>query len=94
MLDRVEWVWIPDSETQINALLKGEVDMLEAVNYDSLPLLEKDKGVRLMKARTSNQYVFRMNWMIPPFNDVRIRRAAAVALSSDYTMFRDCRLAR
>jgi peptide/nickel transport system substrate-binding protein len=83
MLDRVEWIWIPDSETQINALLKGEIDMLEAVNYDSLPLLEKDKSVRVMKARTSNQYVFRMNWMIPPFNDVRIRRAAAVALSQE-----------
>jgi len=82
-LDRVEWVWIQDTETQVNALLKGEVDMLESVNYDTLPVLEKDKNVRLITGRTSNQYVFRMNWLIPPFNNVKIRQAAMVALSQE-----------
>ena len=62
-LDRVEWVWIPDAETQVNALLKGEIDMIESVNYDTLPVLEKDKNVRVITSRTSNQYVFRMNWL-------------------------------
>ena len=80
-LDRVEWVWIPDSETQLNALLNGEIDMLESVNYDHLPILEKTKGVKVLTSRTSNQYTFRMNWLQPPFNDVRVRRAAAYALS-------------
>ena len=82
-LDRVEWVWIQDSETQVNALLKGEIDMIETVNYDSLPVLEKDKGVRVIRSHTSNQYVFRMNWLIPPFNNVKIRQAAMVALSQE-----------
>ena len=82
-LDRVEWVWIQDNETQVNALLKGEIDMIESVNYDTLPVLEKDKGVRVIKGQTSNQYVFRMNWLIPPFNNVKIRQAAMVALSQE-----------
>ncbi len=82
-LDRVEWVWIQDTETQVNALLKGEIDMIESVNYDTLPVLEKDKNVRVITARTSNQYVFRMNWLIPPFNNVKIRQAAMVALSQE-----------
>ena len=30
-VDRVEWVWIPDAQTQVNALLNGEIDMLESV---------------------------------------------------------------
>ena len=30
-VDRVEWVWIPDAETQLNALLNGEIDMIESV---------------------------------------------------------------
>ncbi len=80
-LDRVEWVWIPDSDTQMNALVNGEIDMLESVNYDHLPILEKAKGVKILTSSTSNQYVFRMNWLQPPFNDVRVRRAAAYALS-------------
>ncbi len=31
-VDRVEWVWIPDAETQVNALLNGEIDYLEGVS--------------------------------------------------------------
>jgi peptide/nickel transport system substrate-binding protein len=82
-LDRVEWVWIQDPTTQISALLNGEVDMLETVNYDSLGLVEKDKNVRVIIGRTSNQYVFRMNWLTPPFNNQKIRQAAMVALSQE-----------
>jgi peptide/nickel transport system substrate-binding protein len=80
-LDRVEWLWIPDAETQMNALMNGEIDMIESVNYDHLPVLEKAKGVKVLTSVTSNQYVFRMNWLQPPFNDVKVRRAAAYALS-------------
>ena len=82
-LDRVEWVWIPDPETQLEALLKGEIDMIESVDYDHLPVLEKSKDIHLIKGRASNQYVFRMNWLQPPFNNVKVRRAAAMALSQE-----------
>jgi peptide/nickel transport system substrate-binding protein len=80
-LDRVEWVWIPDAETQVNALLNGEVDMLEGVSSDHLPLVEKDRNIRVIKNTTAGQYVFRMNWLLPPFNNVKVRRAAAMALN-------------
>src|SRR5215831_18984628 len=82
-LDRVEWVWIQDPTTQINALLNGEVDALETVNYDSLPLVEKDKNIRVIVSKTPGQYVFRMNWLIPPFNNQKIRQAAMVALNQE-----------
>jgi peptide/nickel transport system substrate-binding protein len=82
-LDRVEWVWIQDPTTQINALLNGEIDMVETVNYDSLPLVEKDKNVRTITGKASNQYVFRMNWLTPPFNNVKARQAAIQALSQE-----------
>jgi peptide/nickel transport system substrate-binding protein len=79
-VDRVEWIWIPDAQTQVNALLSGEVDMVESVSHDLLPLVEKDKGVRTMRGTASNQYVFRMNWLQPPFNNAKVRQAAFVAL--------------
>ena len=82
-LDRVEWVSIPDAETQLNALLNGEIDMIESVSYDHLPILEKNKDVRVIAGRTSNQYVFRANWLIPPFNNVKVRQAAAYALNQE-----------
>src|SRR5476651_2025337 len=82
-LDRVEWVWIPDSQTQVNALINGEIDMLESVAYDHLPVLEKAKGVKVLTNKTSNQYGFRLNWLQPPFNNVKVRQAVAYALSQD-----------
>jgi peptide/nickel transport system substrate-binding protein len=82
-LDRVEWVWIPDADTQLNALLNGEIDMLETVDYDHLSVLEKSKDVKVLTARVPGQYVFRMNWLQPPFNNVKARQAVAYALSQE-----------
>lgn len=82
-VDRVEWVWIPDAETQLNALLNGEIDMLESVSYDHLGVLEKNKDVRVIAGRTPGQYVFRMNWLPPPFNNMKIRQAVTYALDQE-----------
>ena len=47
-LDRIEWVSIPDSQTAINALISGEIDMIEAPAHDLLSVLEKDKNVEIV----------------------------------------------
>ena len=43
-VDRIEWIWIPDAQTQVNALLNGEIDLIEVAPHDLLPLLAKDEG--------------------------------------------------
>lgn len=43
--------------------------MIESIAFDLLPLLEQERGVRLIKGTSPNQYVFRMNWLHPPFNN-------------------------
>ena len=35
-VDRVEWVAIPDQQTAMNALIKGEIDMIESPQHDLL----------------------------------------------------------
>src|ERR1700674_1477785 len=79
-LARIEGTWIPDAQTQVNALINGEIDMIESVAHDLLPLIENDKSIRVTRGSVSNQYVFRMNWLQPPFNDAKVRQAAFVAL--------------
>src|SRR5262249_25678803 len=79
-LDRVEWVWIPDAQTQVNALVAGDVDAIESVPHDLLPLIEADKNIRVVADTVTNQYVFRMNWLTPPFNNRKVRQAAFMAL--------------
>ena len=82
-VDRVEWLSLPDVGTQVNALIAGEIDVIDSLDFDHLPMMEKAKGVQILKRSVSNQYVFRMNWRTPPFNDVRMRRAVAYALSQE-----------
>ena len=45
-VDRVEWVWIADPQTAVNALLNGEIDFIEAPPHDLLPLLVKDANIK------------------------------------------------
>jgi peptide/nickel transport system substrate-binding protein len=82
-VDRVEWLWILDAETQLNALLSGEIDMLESVSFDHLAVLEKNKDIRVIPSTTPSQYVFRMNWLQPPFNNQKIRQAVTYALAQE-----------
>lgn len=83
-VDRIEWISIPDSQTAINALISGEIDMIESPSHDLLPVLEKAKDVEVFIPDTlGSTYVLRFNWKQPPFNDVRYRRAAAMALNQE-----------
>src|ERR687892_1648108 len=32
-VDRVEWIWIPDHQTAVNALINGEIDVIESPSH-------------------------------------------------------------
>jgi peptide/nickel transport system substrate-binding protein len=83
-VDRVEWIWIPDAQTQVNALLAGEIDLVQAPPHDLLPVLAKDKNIKLFDSNpVGSQYQFRFNTLIKPFDDPRIRHAAMVAFGQE-----------
>lgn len=86
--DRVEWINMPDSQTAINALSSGEVDFLEAPMMDLLPILESDPNITIRKLNPlGGQALARMNFLQPPFNDPRLRRAAALSFKqNDFMM--------
>jgi peptide/nickel transport system substrate-binding protein len=83
-VDRVEWLWIPDHQTAVNALLNGEIDLIESPPHDLLPIMEADGGITIFDYNPlGNQYMFRMNWLHPPFDDQKIRQAAIAALNQE-----------
>ena len=43
--DRVEWLYIPDQNSAMNALINGEVDYFEAPQSDLYDLLDAADGV-------------------------------------------------
>ena len=79
-LERIEWLAIPDGQTAVSALTRGEVDLVEGVPTDLLPMVEKDKRLQVVPM-TAGQYFGRMNWAHPPFDNPKIRQAAAIALN-------------
>jgi peptide/nickel transport system substrate-binding protein len=81
-VDRIEWIWIPDAQTQVAALQNGEVDMLEQPSPDLLPLMAADKNIKLFDGNPlGNQYALRFNTLFKPFDNPKIRHAAMVAFN-------------
>src|SRR6266478_4084713 len=84
VLDRVEWITIPDPATAAAALQNGEVDWLELVLPDLLPVLRKNPNlVTAINDPVGLAGALVMNHLFPPFNDVRARRAILMALSQE-----------
>ncbi|MCJ8139127.1 ABC transporter substrate-binding protein [Falsirhodobacter halotolerans] len=82
LVDRVEWVTMPDAQTAMNALINGEIDYMEAVPVDLLPLLEGMDGIQTkVLADLGGVAIGRMNFLYPPFDNPQIRRAAMMAMS-------------
>src|SRR3546814_12497918 len=46
-VDRVEWISMPDHQTAVNALVAGEIDILEAPPHDLLPILTESEDLLL-----------------------------------------------
>ncbi|AUC97998.1 MULTISPECIES: ABC transporter substrate-binding protein [Bradyrhizobium] len=81
-VDRVEWVTMADAQTAMNALQSGDIDFLENPSFDMLPILEGDKD---LKVETLNKFGFqtlgRMNFLYPPFDNIKVRQAALMAIN-------------
>ena len=75
-VDRVEWQYIPDTQTAMNALNSGEVDYWEQVTAELVPLLQKNKDVTVaVLDPIGNQGWLRPNHLFPPFNNEKARQA-------------------
>jgi peptide/nickel transport system substrate-binding protein len=84
LLDRVEWVIMPDPGTASAALQNGEVDWWENPIPDLVPVLNSNRNVMVDIADPlGNIGSFRMNHLYPPFSDVRARRAILMAMSQE-----------
>ena len=80
-VDRVEWVSTPDMQTAVNAITKGELDILEITNADTISLLEGVQDVVIQKLASANTPTMRFNWLQPPFDKVKTRQAVQAAVT-------------
>lgn len=83
-VDRVEWLPIRDQQQAVNALKAGEIDYIEAVSHDLLPLVKDDPNLTIDDFNPSgNQFTFRFNVLHPPFDNPKMRQALLYAFNQE-----------
>ena len=81
-VDRVEWITMPDAQTAVNALQSGDIDFVESLPFDLVTMLATNKDLKIETLdKLGFQIVGRMNFLYPPFENVKVRRAAFLALN-------------
>lgn len=80
-VDRVEWRIMPDQQTAIDALRKGEIDIAEDIPADLLPVLRRDRGITIARQdEIGVAQQIRLNTLQPPFSDPKLRQALLAAV--------------
>jgi peptide/nickel transport system substrate-binding protein len=83
--DRVEWHYIPDANSAVAALRKGEVDLIEQMPPDYINTVRADPNVKLLPSGSWQGWMV-MNQLHPPFNNPKIRQAVLKAVNQDRFM--------
>jgi peptide/nickel transport system substrate-binding protein len=100
MVDRIEWSILSDEATAAAALQAGEQDYWDIPAPDLIPVLKADPNVTVDVRNTAGvYYMLQFNHTQPPFDNLAIRRALAMAVdqkeflqaaSSDPALIRPC----
>ena len=87
-IDQLTLRVMPDQSTGANALMAGEIDYMQYLPFDMLPILEKEKSVRLMGLGGIHQFQgnFRLNHAAPPFDNPVVRKVLWKLVDQDATL--------
>ena len=81
-VDRVEWITMADAQTAVNALQSGDIDFMEIPSFDILPVLATNPDIKIGTLnKLGFQTLGRMNFLQPPFDNIKVRRAAFMAMN-------------
>ena len=73
--DEIEFIAINDTTARMNALLTGQVDAINRIDFKTEALLKANPNTRLVEVTGNQHYTFPMLSKAAPFNDVNVRRA-------------------
>ena len=82
--DRIEWRYYPDQADAAKALIAGEVHYVESLSSKLVPMLEDKKNIVVASTDPlGNIAMARFNTLLPPFDNVEIRRAVMLAMQQE-----------
>ena len=80
--DRVEWLYLPDSNSAIAALKRGEVDIIEQLPPDYITPLRADSSIKVGSGGAYQGFLV-LNHLFPPFNNAKARQALLMATNQE-----------
>lgn len=85
-IDRVEWL-VMDAQTAMAAVMAGEIDIYETPPLDLVPQLQSASGVKVeVTNKLGNVGLMRLNYLHPPFDNVKARQAVLAAVNQETYM--------
>jgi peptide/nickel transport system substrate-binding protein len=75
MFDEIEYIAINDNTARMNALMTGQVDAVNRIDFKTEALLRANPALRIQEVTGNQHYTFAMLTDNAPFNDVNVRRA-------------------
>lgn len=81
--DAVEFINILDSTARLNALLTGEVDVIEDVDIRNVEMVEQGQALKMLRTPSLRHLTFDMNCSVAPFDNPAVRKALKLAIDRD-----------
>ncbi|MBJ7453758.1 MAG: ABC transporter substrate-binding protein, partial [Blastococcus sp.] len=82
-LDKITFRPIPDEDTRLSSLQSGDIDALQALRQSTVSRAREIDGVDNYEFLGNNSGGSNFNTARPPFDDLRVRRAIALALDQE-----------
>lgn len=82
-IDRIIFEVVPDPASRLAGLRAGDLDIIQGVIADQIPVIERDPNVELKTGPGTNPIYLAFNTEMAPFDDPVVRRALAHAIDYD-----------
>jgi peptide/nickel transport system substrate-binding protein len=79
--DEVEVIAINDASARMNALMTGQVDAVNRVDFKTEALLKANPNVSIFEVTGNQHFTFPMQTGIDPFTDLKVRQALKHAIN-------------
>jgi peptide/nickel transport system substrate-binding protein len=78
--DVIEYHTIPDDTTRISAFLAGDLDWVDNVPGDQIPIIEAEGNVEIQRVNTWDAIYLGIKCDVAPFTDKNVRKALSLAI--------------
>jgi peptide/nickel transport system substrate-binding protein len=81
--DEVEFIAINDNTARMSALMTGQVDTINRIDFKTEALLKANPALRIQEVTGNQHYTFPMLTDTSPFNDVNVRKALKYGINRE-----------